>query len=100
VVRVQVKLPSYIAKEPGTDTTGWRTIEKETGKGTTVRKLLSILVATYPGFRESVFNPDTGSINEQINVVLNTQLLTFAEILQTELADNDTITLLPIYLGG
>jgi hypothetical protein len=27
-------------------------------------------------------------------------LLTFSEILQTALADDDTITLLPIYLGG
>ena len=75
-------------------------MEKEIGERTTVNELLSALVLTSPGFRESVFNPDVGLVNEQMNVVLNNELLTYAEISQTTLADGDTVTLLPIYSGG
>jgi molybdopterin converting factor small subunit len=75
-------------------------LEREIGAETTVGELLSALVLSYPGFRESAFNPDVGLINEQVNVVLNDQLLTYAEISETRLANNDTVTLLPMYSGG
>ena len=100
MIRVRIRLPSHVARMPGAETTGWLELEKEMGEGTTVHELLSTLVLTYPGFRESVFNPDVGLVNEQINVVLNNELLTFAEISETGLADNDTVALLSIYSGG
>jgi molybdopterin converting factor small subunit len=100
VAKVRIRLPSHIARmlEPGTS--GWLELEKEVGAETTVSELLSGLVLTHPGFRQWVFNPDVGVVNEQVNVVLNDELLTFAEISQTRLADGDTLGLLPIYSGG
>ncbi len=80
--------------------TGWSGIEREVADGTTVLELLSDLAAAYPEFRESVFNPDVGTLNEQIGVVLNDVLLTFEEVNHTRLVDEDIVTLLPIYSGG
>ncbi len=100
MVHVRIRLPSHIAKMLGVETTGWLELDREIEEGTTVRELLSILVLTRPGFRESVFNPDVGLVNEQTNVVLNEELLTFAEISETKLANNDTVALQPIYSGG
>ena len=79
---------------------GWLTLEKEIEEDTTTSDLLSDLVATYPGFRQAVFNPDTGHLNDQMNVVLNDKPLTFLEVTQTKLIDGDTIVFLPIYYGG
>ena len=41
-----------------------------------------LMVTTYSGFRQAVYNPDTGLVNEQTSVVLNDCLLTFREISQ------------------
>ncbi len=100
MARVRIRLPSHIARALDPRSTGWLELEQEIGAGTTVRDLLSGLVLSYPGFRQWVFNPDVGAVNEQINVVLNDELLTFAEISETRLAEGDTVSLLPIYSGG
>jgi molybdopterin converting factor small subunit len=100
MARVRMRLPSHIAKMLDPENSGWLELEKEIGDETTVSEFLSGLVLTHPGFRQWVFNPDVGVVNEQVNVVLNDELLTFAEISQTRLADGDTLSLLPIYSGG
>jgi molybdopterin converting factor small subunit len=100
MVNIHIKLPSHLARMLKADSVDWLIIEKEIAEGTTVKDLLSILVMTYPGFRKSVFNPDAGSVNEQINVVLNNELLTFEDMSHKLLADNDTVTILPMYFGG
>ena len=97
---VRIRLPPHIANVLGAEGNSWLEVEREIGPETTVLELLSSLVVTFPGFRESVFNPDVGLVNEQMNVVLNDELLTFAEISETKLAVNDMVTLLPIYSGG
>ncbi len=98
--RVRLKLPSWIATMLDEKASDWLTLEKEIEEDATISDLLTSLVATYPGFRQAVFNPDTGHLNDQINVVLNDKLLTFQEVTQTKLRDGDTIVLVPIYYGG
>ena len=100
MAKVRIRLPSHIARMLDPEASGWRELEKEIGEDTTVSELLSGLVLTCPGFRQLVFNTDVGLVNEQIHVVLNDELLTFAEISQTRLADSDTLSFLPIYSGG
>lgn len=100
MAKVRVRLPSWIARMLDAKASGWLTLEKETGEGATVNDLLMGLVSSYPGFREAVFNPDTGGLNDQISVILNNKLLNFTEVSQTKLADGDTIVLLPLYYGG
>ncbi len=98
--KVQIKLPPWIAAALGAGASDWLVLEIEIKKGATVDRLLNELVASYPGFRERVFNPDTGHLNEQLNVVLNGTLLTFREITKKKLAPGDNITLVPLYSGG
>jgi len=98
--RVRLELPSWVAAMLDAKVPGWLTLGKEIGEDATIDDLLSSLVVTYPGFRQAVFNPDTGHLNDQINVVLNDRLLTFQEVTQTKLRDGDTIVLVPIYFGG
>ncbi len=100
MAEVRLKLPSWIAAKLGAKSSGWLTLEKEVGEGTTISDFLMGMVMTYPGFRQAVYNPDTGLVNEQVNVVLNDRLLTFREMPQTKLTDGDTIVLLPLYYGG
>ena len=98
--RIRLKLPSWVAVMLDAKASGWLTLEKEIEEDTTISDLLSDLVVTYPGFRQAVFNPDTGHLNDQINVVLNDKLLNFREVTEKKLIDDDTIVLLPIYYGG
>ncbi len=100
MVTVRIEIPAFLAREIGHVGTGWSGIEREVTDGTTVLELLADLAAAHPEFRESVFNPDAGTLNEQIGVVLNDVLLTFDEVKRTTLVDEDIVTLLPIYSGG
>lgn len=97
---VTLKLPSWIASKLGAKSSGWLTLEKEVAEGTTVNDFLMGMVAAYPGFREAVYNPDTGLPTEQVNFVLNDRLLTFREMTQIKLTNGDTIMLIPLYTGG
>ncbi len=99
--KVKLELPSWIAAALDAGATGRLTLELEiTGGATTVDALLKDLVVNYPGFQQTVFNPDTGHFNEQLNIVLNDRLLTSREVMQHKLSDGDKIALIPIYAGG
>ena len=97
---VHVEWPAFLSREAGKVGKGWVAIDEEVAAGTTVIALLSLIAATDSGFRESVFNPDVGTVNEQVSVILNDTLLSFDEIWHTPLADRDAVKLLPIYSGG
>jgi len=98
--KIKLRLPSWIAAKLEVNSSGWLTLEKEVGEDSTISDFLVSMVITYPGFRETVYNPDAGLVNEQINVVHNDRLLTFGEISRAKLNDGDTIVLLPLYYGG
>jgi sulfur-carrier protein len=100
VVSVMVRFPYFVFEVWRGEAGGQMELRKDLPDGTAVMRLLSDLVTAYPGFREAVFNPDSGTVNEQIGVVLNDTLLTFAEITETTLNDGDTLTIVPIYAGG
>ncbi len=100
MIKIKLRLPSWIAAKLEVKSSGWLTLEKEVGEGSTIGDFLAGMVMTYSGFRETVYNPDAGLVNEQINVVLNDRLLTFQEISQVKLSDGDIIALLPLYYGG
>ena len=97
---VKIKLPSWVAVAIDPKAKDWLTVEKESGENTTALELLMNFAKTNSGFRQAVFNPDSSVIIDQINVILNDRLLTYQEISELKLKDNDTIMLLPIYLGG
>jgi molybdopterin converting factor small subunit len=100
VSKVSVRFPSFVFRARVAEDGGWVYSTIEAAEGDTVLDLLSDLVAAYPGFREAVFNPETGAVAEQVAVVLNDQLLTFAEMSERKLVSDDRLVILPVYAGG
>ena len=98
--KVQLKIPPFFAYIMDSSASDWFVVEREIGEETTVCGLLTDLALSNPGFREVVFNPDKGTISDQINIVLNQKLLNFPREMDTKLSDGDVITLLPMYSGG
>ena len=99
-MKIKLRLSSWIAAKVEVEHSGWLTLEKEVGEGSTISDLLLGIVMTYPGLREAVYSPDTGLVGERINVALNDHLLDSREISRAKLSDGDTIILLPSSWGG
>ena len=100
MIKIKLRLSSWVAAKLGDEHSGWLTLEKEVGEGSTISDLLAGIVMTYPGLREAVYSPDTGLVDERINVALNDHFLTSREISRAKLSDGDTILLLPSVWGG
>ena len=100
MIKIKLRLSSWVAAKLGDEHSGWLTLEKEVGEGSTISDLLVAIVMTYPGLREEVYSPDTGLVDERINVALNDQLLDSREISRAKLSDGDTIILLSSSWGG
>jgi molybdopterin converting factor small subunit len=47
-----------------------------------------------------VFNPDEGTVGDQIAIVINQKLLDVPREMETRLKNGDVVTLLPVYAGG
>ena len=100
MTKIKLRLPSWIAAKLEVKSSGWLTLEKEVGEGSTISDLLVGIVMTYPGLRETVYSPDTGLVDKRINVALNDHFLNSVEISRAKLSDGDTILLLPSIWGG
>jgi len=100
MIKIKLRLSSWVAAKLGDEHSGWLTLEKEVGEGSTISDLLVGIVMTYPGLREAVYSPDTGLLDERINVALNDHFLNSREISRVKLSDGDTIILFPSHWGG
>jgi len=100
MIKIKLKFSTWIAAKLEVENTGWLTLEREVGEGSTISDVLEGLVMTYPGLREAVYKPDTGLVDEQINVALNDHFLTSREISQAKLSEGDALIFLPSYWGG
>ena len=100
VGKVLLKIPPWVGIMLNEQGSGWFTLEKEIGEGATIGDLLADLAVSYTDFRKVVFNPDTGKVSDQVNVVLNNNLLQFPEVTEAKLNDGDSIIILPVYSGG
>ncbi|HZC77575.1 MAG TPA: MoaD/ThiS family protein [Ktedonobacterales bacterium] len=67
--------------------------------GDTLGALLDDLFASYPLVREQILAPE-GSLSRFVNVFVNDQDARFLQGLQTPVAENDTVVLLPAMAGG
>jgi len=98
--KVQLKFPSSFAGVLNAQGSDLSVLEKEIGEETTIGDLLADLAFSYTDFRKVVFNPDTGKVGDQVNVILNNQLLQLPEVTEAKLNDGDSIIILPVYSGG
>ncbi len=67
--------------------------------GATVGEVLSALAAAHPDTRGQLF-ADDGELNRYVNVYLNDEDVRVLDGLETEVADSDTVVILPAMAGG
>jgi molybdopterin converting factor small subunit len=67
--------------------------------GSTVREVVTGLVAAYPALGAQLLGPD-GDLNRFVNAFLNDTDVRHLEALDTPVADGDTLLLLPAMAGG
>ncbi|MEO8229586.1 MAG: ubiquitin-like small modifier protein 1 [Chloroflexota bacterium] len=67
--------------------------------GKTVREVVGALVAAYPGLAAQLLGTD-GDLNRFVNVFLNDTDVRHLQSLDTPVAEQDTVLLLPAMAGG
>jgi molybdopterin converting factor small subunit len=74
--------------------------EKEVeAAGTTVGELLRDLISRHPDMGEQLFTAD-GGLHRFVNVYVNGQDVRYMSLLDTPVAERDTVIILPAMAGG
>jgi molybdopterin converting factor small subunit len=74
--------------------------EKElTAGGASVGEVLRAVASSHPDTESQLFAPD-GGLNRYVNVYLNDEDVRVLEGLETTVADQDTLVILPAMAGG
>ena len=87
-----VKIPPVLRAETGGEA------EVELG-GDSVGDVLRALVAAHPGTERQLFAND-GALNRYVNVYLNDEDVRVLDGLETPVAGDDTVVILPAMAGG
>lgn len=88
---IEVRIPTILRDYTG----GAKTVEAD---GATLAELVDHLEAAHPGLKDRLV--DDGSLRRFVNVYLNDEDVRFLGGLGTELADGDSVTVLPAVAGG
>lgn len=86
-----VEIPTILRSYTG----GERTVA---ATGTTLAQIVDSLEASYPGIADRLVEGD--ALRRFVNVYLNDEDVRFLDGLATEVADDDTVTILPAVAGG
>jgi molybdopterin synthase sulfur carrier subunit len=89
---VQVKLPTILRKHAGGQ-------PRVSAEGSTLREVLEDLEARYPGVTRNVL-AEEGGLHRFVNVYLNDEDVRYLGSLETEVAEGDTVSILPAVAGG
>ncbi len=73
--------------------------DEVTADGKNVKELINDLERNYPGLRERICEPD-GKLRRFVNLYLNDEDIRFKNNLDTELKDNDELSIIPAIAGG
>jgi molybdopterin synthase sulfur carrier subunit len=90
----KIKIPTPLRRH----TNGQATVVVN-GGATSVRGTLDTLTAEYPTIGERLFDGQ-GQVKSHINIFLNNEDIRFLNGLETNVADGDTVVLLPALAGG
>lgn len=88
---VEVRIPTILRTYTG----GEKIV---TAEGTSLQELVANLDASYPGIGERLL--DDSGLRRFVNVYLNDEDVRFLDGLGTEVADGDSVTILPAVAGG
>jgi molybdopterin synthase sulfur carrier subunit len=89
---VKVRVPGPLRRL----TAGESVVEVDGG---TVAEALDALEAKYPGFRERIYDPD-GKLRQFVNIYKNDEDIRFGSGLETELSQEDDLSIVPAVAGG
>ena len=89
---VTVKLPTILRKHAGGEA-------KVGADGATLSECSTDLESQYPGITKNVI-ADDGGLHRFINVYVNDEDVRYLGSLETEVADGDTVSILPAVAGG
>jgi molybdopterin synthase sulfur carrier subunit len=67
--------------------------------GGSVREVIESLEASYPGFKERLFD-DSGEIRRFVNVYVGEEDIRFLKGLDTEVSDGAMLSIIPAVAGG
>lgn len=88
---ISVEIPTILRTYTG----GQRSV---TAEGSTLAAVIANLDTSYPGIAERLIEAD--SLRRFVNVYLNDEDVRFLDGLAAEVADGDTVTILPAVAGG
>ena len=88
----RVKLPTILRSHAG----GEKQVDVD---GATLREVLSDLETRYPGITSTVLTED-GALHRFVNVYVNDEDVRYLGSLETEVRDEDTVSILPAVAGG
>ena len=91
---VTIQIAGYL-----TEFTDGRAEIKLDGSAATVREALNRLWSAHPGLRDRVLN-EQGQVRPHVNVFVNNETVRRNEVLQTELAGDAEICIMPAVSGG
>ncbi|MDP9325545.1 MAG: MoaD/ThiS family protein [Candidatus Dormibacteraeota bacterium] len=89
---VKVRVPGPLRKL----TAGESVVEVE---GTTVAEVLGALEATYPGFKERIYDAE-GNLRQFVNIYKNDEDIRFGSGLETAIEAGDDLSIVPAVAGG
>jgi sulfur-carrier protein len=87
-----VKIPPVLRPKTGGET-------EVSASGATVGEVLSALAEAHPETRDQLFGPD-GDLNRYVNVYLDDEDVRVLDGLETQVAESDTVVILPAMAGG
>jgi sulfur-carrier protein len=91
---IEVRIPTILRSY----TDGQKAVE---GSGTTIEELFADLESRHAGIRERLVDGEAGGgLRRFVNVYLNDEDVRFLDGISTELADGDSVTILPAVAGG
>ena len=67
--------------------------------GDSVKSLIENINEAYPGFSDQILEED-GELRRFVNIYLNDEDFRYLDGLNTELTDDDTVSILPALAGG
>jgi molybdopterin synthase sulfur carrier subunit len=74
-------------------------LDEVTAEGNTVAEVIEDLEKNYPGLKERICEQD-GTLRRFVNVYLNDEDIRFKKNMETELKDEDELSIIPAIAGG
>ena len=88
---VSVSIPTILRPHTGGE-------KRVSAEGATLAAVISDLESNYSGISERLV--DSGKLHRFVNIYVNDEDVRFSGGLETEIADGDSVTILPAVAGG